>query len=245
MEASKLIRDAMADVAGLRQAAKNQPELAQAVLDIKQLQAQRFAHTYADLLASAAYAPSATFFLQELYSAGDFSERDAQFSRIAGALERTFPEQVVATAVALAQLHGQTEALDMAMARHWCQHTADQAETRYLNAWRTVAQPSQRQWQLDTVLGIGKTLGDLTRRKSLRIMLKMMRQPARLAGLGSLQTFLETGFDRFASMATQGGCVDYFLDTVQARESAWLTQFFNAPAADCETELRAVLQTRF
>ena len=88
MQASKIIREAMTRVAALRQVAGNQPTLAQTVLDVKHLQAQRFAATYADLLDSPAYAPSARFFLEELYSARDYSLRDQQFARIASALDR-------------------------------------------------------------------------------------------------------------------------------------------------------------
>ena len=95
----------MAHVAALRKAAMERPELNQAIIEVKKVQAQRFASTYADLLESPVYSPSARFFLEELYGARDFSLRDEQFARIAGALEFTFPSHVVATAIALARLH--------------------------------------------------------------------------------------------------------------------------------------------
>lgn len=229
MQASKIIREAMTRVAALRQVAGNQPTLAQAVLDVKHLQAQRFATTYADLLDSSAYAPSARFFLEELYSARDYSLRDQQFARIASALEFTFPDHVVAMAVALAQLHGMTEELDLAMAQAWLQYQAEPAAKRYVAAWQHVGRPADRDWQLATVLNIGEKLTELTRKRSLRVMLKMMRKPAKLAGLDSLQAFLETGFDRFAGMACQGGTATVFLDTVKSRETAWIFQLFHSP----------------
>ena len=52
MEASNIIRDAVQRVAQLRQSAAGAPGLAQAVSEVKQFQARRFAATYADLLAS-------------------------------------------------------------------------------------------------------------------------------------------------------------------------------------------------
>ena len=93
--------------------------MAQAVSEIKAIQASRFTGKYFDLLHTPQYQPATQFFLEELYSEKDYSQRDAQFSRIAGTLERMFPKQVVQTAVSLAQLHSLTEDLDLAMAQIW------------------------------------------------------------------------------------------------------------------------------
>jgi len=227
MDASQTIREAMTQVAALRQQAADNPDLALALQQIKQLQAARFAHNYADLLASDTFAPSARFFLEELYSARDYRLRDQQFARIATALELTFPAHVVSTAVALAQLHQLTETLDMGLARAWLSTAESDRGLRYVQAWRSLGHASERGWQLDTVLQIGQTLTDLTRKRSLRMMLKMMRQPARLAGLEALQVFLETGFDRFAGMNQTPGAAAEFLRTVQTREAEWIARLFD------------------
>jgi hypothetical protein len=208
---------------------------------IKQLQARRFAGTYADLLADPIYAPSARFFLEELYSAQDYSARDAQFARIAGAIERTFPDSVVATVLALAKLHRQTEELDMAMAQQLCNEKHSYEPMSYVSAWRIIGQRDLRCWQLSTVLEIGRALGRYTRKPGLRLMLKMMRRPAELAGMGYLQRFLESGFDHFAGMARQPGAVDAFLDTIRTRETAWINSLFDATTDKCVAELLQVL----
>lgn len=240
MKASKEIREALARVTALRQLATGPGELAGALQTIKHLQAQRFAGTYPDLLADPTFSPSIRFFLEELYSARDFSDRDAQFARIAAAIERTFPESVIATVRALAELHRQTEELDMAMAQAWRQASGLNDAARYLVTWRTVNQRSARNWQLATVLNIGETLGRLTRKPGLRLLLKMMRGPAEIAGLGSLQGFLESGFDHFSGMA-KSGAVDTFLGIVRTRESAWIQQLFDADPDVCEAELTMTL----
>ncbi|MDO9142700.1 FFLEELY motif protein [Rhodoferax sp.] len=241
MQASTQIRESISRVVALRQKVADQPDLALALHTIKHVQAQRFAGTYQDLLHSASYAACANFFLEELYSAKDFAERDAQFARIAGALERTFPQQVVATAVALAELHHLTEELDLAMALNWQRQAGLSEAQTYVLAWRNVGRRQDRLWQLQTVLDIGLELGQLTRKPGLYFMLKMMRKPAQLAGLGSLQHFLESGFRHFADLARNQGTVSSFLDTVKARESAWLDRLFDAPAATCSAELSRTL----
>lgn len=241
MQASEEIRDALARVAEIRQQASGTTTLTSSLQTIKQLQAQRFAVTYADLLADPVYAPSARFFLEELYSAQDYSVRDAQFARVAVAIERTFPETVVATVLSLARLHRQTEELDMAMAQQWCPEKHSTQARLYLSAWRKVDQRSLRQWQLNTVLEIGQTLGRLTRKPGLRMMLKMMRRPAELAGLGSLQRFLESGFDHFAEMARKPEAVATFLSTIRTRETTWIDQLFDADPTHCEAVLSHLL----
>jgi hypothetical protein len=237
MHASTRIRDAVARVAALRQEASDNPLLAQAVLDIKRIQAQRFAYSYRDLLTSDVYAPSARFFLEELYGARDFTQRDQQFGRVAGALERSLPEKALNTVLALAELHCLSEQLDMRMAQQWLVAESARPGARYLQSWCRVGCAAERQWQLDTVLGIGKTLSELTRSRSLRVMLGLMRKPAQLAGLEALQLFLETGFDRFAGMVRQGGVIQEFLDTIAQRESLWISQLFAADNAHAQATM--------
>lgn len=242
MEAAQLIRSAVAEVSLLRQACSAEPALHEAVVRVKRLQARRFAGTYADLLRGGQYAAAARFFLEELYSDKDYAERDAQFSRIAGAVQRLFPQPVVATAVSLAQLHALTEELDHHLGQAWLSAGACMTDAeRYVAAWRAVGRRPEREQQLKVVLGIGVELARLTRTPGLRLMLKMMRGPAAAAGLSSLQRFLETGFDTFGEMARRRNGAEAFLAMVEERESALLALLFDADPVACETQLLQTL----
>lgn len=240
MEAASTIRDAVAQVSQLRQACTADGVLKAAVFAVKALQARRFAGTYADLLAGGDHAAAARFFLDELYSDRDYAERDAQFSRIAGAVQRLFPQQVVATAVALAQLHLLTEQLDHAMGAAWLDADGDEV-ARYTQAWRAVGRRPARLQQLEVVSQIGLEMMKLTRTPGLRLMLRMMRGPASAAGLSALQGFLEAGFDTFSDMARVKGRAEQFLERVARRESAFIDLMFDSPSVACETELRSTL----
>lgn len=243
MEAARKIRDAVAHVSQLRQALEDHPALGAAVANVKRTQSRRFAGTYADLMANGPYAAPANFFLTELYSDNDYAERDAQFARIAGAIEKFFPRQVVTTAVALAELHALTEELDQAMALEWMAQEGDETSDarRYALAWREVGRRADRESQLTVVLGIGEEMARMTRTAGLRVMLRMMRGPATAAGLGSLQHFLERGFDTFAAMAKRRGGAEQFLGIIEARESALLKMLFDASLVTCETNLARTL----
>ncbi|GAB3668156.1 FFLEELY motif protein [Ramlibacter alkalitolerans] len=238
--AAETIRQAVAEVEALRRESRELPEIGAAVTSVKRLQARRFAGTYADLLASGAYGAAARFFLQELYGERDYAERDAQFARIAGAVEKLFPKDVAETASALAQLHALTESLDHAVARAMAPHASDEVSA-YVQAWKVVGRRADRQRQLETVVAIGSELTRLTRLPGLRLMLRMMRAPASAAGLGALQGFLESGFDTFASVARDRGGAERFLQTIREREQVLMERMFEADVVACETELRRTL----
>lgn len=245
MDAADTIRDAISRVAVMRQEAAVTPGLNAALTAVKAFQAKRFAGTYADMLVSNEYAGAARFFLDELYSDKDYSLRDAQFARIAGALQRLFPRQVVATAVTLAQLHVLTEELDHQMARNWSlsigASTSAAASERYAACWLATGRETDRDRQLEMVLGIGFELDRLTRTPGLRMTLRMMRRPAAAAGLGALQGFLEAGFDTFAHLAGKGDQARQFLETIRARESGWIKRLSSPSVAENDAELRHCL----
>jgi hypothetical protein len=208
----------------LRQA---EPGLAARVEALKLYQQRRFASSYADLLATPRYEKATRFFLQQLYGPGDYTRRDAQFARVVPTLSRLFPAEVVATVGRLALLHAISERLDTRMAQALGTPSVD-AEA-YIRAWQACGDPDLRQQQIDLTLAVGRSLELLTRKPLLRQALRMMRGPATAAGMGELQSFLETGFDTFREMRG----ADVFLQTVREREEALARALF-APGA-CPT----------
>lgn len=240
MSTAQIIREAVAQVERLRQESRDIPDMGRAVAQLKRFQARRFSGTYADLLASGPYEPAARFFLEELYSDRDYADRDAQFARIASAVEKMFPRDVADTAAGLARLHALTESLDHGMARA-CRLENDSDVAGYVRAWKIVGRREDRQQQLETVLSIGAELARLTRTPGLRLMLKMMRGPASAAGMSSLQRFLEAGFDTFGSVARISGGADRFLATIREREQQLMQLLFDSVPVACETELQVIL----
>lgn len=199
-------------------------DLAARVLAVKDYQHRRFQHTYADLLAQPRYAGAAGFFLEELYGPEDFTRRDAQFRRVVGALVRLFPQEVVLTVRTLGELHALSEELDTEMGRAVPLPPVDLAV--YAQAWQRVGQPTERRRQIALMRRVADALDVYTRNPLLRRSLRLMRGPARLAGLGELQRFLESGFDTFGAMH---GAQD-FLDTIVQREQAVADWLFAATA---------------
>ena len=218
------ILDHLKVVEAERQRRSADPELNARVVALKAFQQRRFSHTYADLLASARYGAAARFFLEELYGPSDFTRRDAQFARMVPAMARLFPNQTVATVSALTELHASSETLDTAMA---AQLEREQITgTDYIEAWQRVGRAPEREHQIVLTLGVATALDELTRNPLLRNSLRLMRGPARAAGLAELQWFLETGFDTFRTMK---GAQD-FIALVGSRERALASALFAASA---------------
>jgi hypothetical protein len=210
-------------VAAERARRQRDPALALRVAALKSYQQRRFAKTYADLLDSVRYGPASRFFLQELYGPRDFADRDAQFARVVPALVRLFPKEIVATVRALAQLHALSEQLDTAAAAQLASESVD--ARAYASAWQAAGREGERMQQISLTLSVGRSLDNLTRNPLLRHTLRMMRGPAKSAGLAELQRFLETGFDAFKAI---GGARD-FLATIEQREMALAKALFESP----------------
>jgi hypothetical protein len=168
------------------------------------------------------HAAAAKFFLNELYGPHDFAQRDTQFARIVPALVRLFPDEIVRTVAALSALHALSEVLDGTMGRH----TTDLplSKPAYVAAWQRTGRSADRHRQIELTLDVGRALDRYTRNPVLRHSLRLMRAPARAAGLADLQSFLERGFDTFRAMRE----TQRFLETIAARERALAMRLFEA-----------------
>ena len=208
------------------------PDLAARVLALKRYQQQRFGKTYADLLISPRYAAASRFFLEELYGPRDFSQRDAQFARVVPALVRLFSDDIVGTVRTLAELHALSETLDSETASHLARPEVD--APAYIAAWQAAGHDAGRERQIALTLEVGESLDALTRNPLMRHSLRMMRGPARAAGLGELQIFLESGFDAFKAMR---GAREYLAE-IGRRERELASWLFSAPIAMVDDQRR-------
>lgn len=209
--------------------------LAQRVQVLKTYQQQRFRHSHAQFLVDPRYGRAAHFFLDHLYGPADFSSRDDQFARVVPAMVRLFPAEVVNTVADLATLHAISEELDSKMAQHLPTDKID--PQAYIAAWQATAEPEMRERQIELTLQIGRSLDRLTRNPLIRHSLRLMRGPAKAAGLSELQTFLEAGFDAFRAMRG----ADEFLAVIGKRERTLIAALESAQAPYGDPELLALL----
>jgi hypothetical protein len=218
--ASAAILEDLAAVNAERQRRAGDAAFAARVEAVKDYQQRRFAMTYADLLVHPRYAGAARFFLEELYGPSDFTRRDAQFARIVPALVRLFPIEVVGPVQSLTALHALSEQLDSRMGQVVGADLVN--ASTYTKAWQLCGDKPGRERQIALLEGVGRALDALTRNPVLRHSLRMMRGPARAAGMSALHAFLESGFETFRSM----GGADEFLGLIGSRERALAATLF-------------------
>jgi hypothetical protein len=199
------LRDNFARARAERDAANGAPLSAADRMAVRAFQQARLAATHADLLASQEYGPAAHFFLTELYSTEDMTQRDADIERVIKILVRFLPDKALATLAAALEMDALSEHLDgkMVAALRSTQNNAEPLKldvTRYRRAYRTVAEPDQRLRQIALTRSIGGALDQLARKPLLRGLLRMMRTPAVAGGVGGLHAFLERGYAAFGHM---------------------------------------------
>jgi hypothetical protein len=189
--------------------------------DVKEWQAARLARSYADLAADARYAKATDFFLRDLYGTKDFSGRDEAMLRIYPVMVRTLPQGAVESAALAIELDALSEDLDRRVARVIARGPLT-VET-YAQAYRDAGTREDREHQIGLIGEVGRRMDVLVVKRMMYTTLKLMRTPARLAGLDALQSFLERGFEAFRHM----GGADEFLATIEGRETAILNRIFS------------------
>jgi hypothetical protein len=180
---------------------------------VKQFQAERLRATYLDLLAMPRYREPCEFFLEELYGARDFDQRDAEAQRVVPKLAKMLPARAVETLLLAVQLDEMSERFDSELARTI---VGPVTAVSYAAAYPAVGSVDERKRQIEVVDEIGLALDKLARIPMLSAMLHMMKGPAEMWGLSHLHHFLERGFDAFSGMK---GARE-FLATIRRRESA-------------------------
>ena len=206
------------ELAGLTRA-RGFPDLEFAAL--QQWQRQRLAETYADLLAEEQFEAAGHFFLEEIYGGLEFRERDQQVARVLPVMARMLPEHMLQTMTGAFGLQALSLELDMDMARHMAVEDLLALDTpAYGRIYRSTGRERGRKRQIELIRQLGLELVELVRHRLVLKLIRLLRLPARAAGFGRLQDFLEQGLWAFRQM--QDG--RYFVLTIHQREQTIMQQ---------------------
>lgn len=221
---ANLIRHNLAQVKALRQSAKASPIDAADRQRLREWQSARWHRTFADLIASERYAPAGEFFFSHLYGPKDFDEHEPSVGRVLPTMIAVLPASGLETAAKAIELDTVAETLDAAMVRALRENGGIAAidEVHYADAFRRCGLRPLRERQIELTVEIGEALERLTRKPFLTTALRIMRGPAKLAGLHGLHEFLESGFLAFRH--ARG--VATFLERFATREKEILERLF-------------------
>ena len=225
--ASEALEGELGRVARLHAERHADPDLARALAHLSNWQASRLGATYADLAAQPRYADAIVFFKSDLYGATDFTRRDADLARAAPVMARTLPERVIASVAGAMELNALSQELDRLLLGQLPLSDGPFTVAEYCHAYRAMDRRPARERQIRLIGEFGAVLDHYVKNPLIRAALAMMRHPARAAGLGVLQEFLERGFSAFRNMH---GAAE-FLATIDRRERALMEAIFNGETA--------------
>lgn len=229
--AQALLAQELALVARLQAERDANPILAGALQRVASWQGRRLRMTYEDLAAQARYADAIRFFQSDLYGAGEFARRDADLARIVPMMVRMLPERVLGTVARAVELHALSQTLDRSLLARLPRADGQFSVIEYCKAYRRTGKRAERERQIRLIGEIGTGIAEYVKKPLIGAALRMMRQPARMAGLSALQDFLERGFVAFRKM----GDATEFLTTVDKRERALMKELLagdTVPFAD-------------
>ncbi|MEZ0469965.1 FFLEELY motif protein [Luteimonas salinilitoris] len=178
--------------------------------ELRRWQAERLQRSFARFLGDPRRRAAAEFFLTDVYGDRDFARRDADIVRVIPMMQKLLPTRLLATIASAIELGALSHALDLRMAEA-LQRLAPRRrrldQDLYAQAYRTVGLPRLRAHQIGLIGEVGGGFGRALKTRGVAALLAFSRGPARLAGLGELQGFLERGYVAFERLGDVAGFV--------------------------------------
>jgi hypothetical protein len=223
--AAERVRQNLVRAQNVRAEADADPVQAKRRRRLKIWQVERLTRTYADMVSHPRHGPPSEFFRTDLYGPKEVSQRDRDIERVYPTMVRLLPASALDVVATAFEVDALSEELDHDLAVIlWeelkCEDQINDAI--YAEGYRRSGKKTERERQIALVLRLGWDLDKLIRTPFLYTSLKLMRAPAKMAGLGELQSFLERGFTAFRGM----GGADEFLAIIKKRETIILEKIF-------------------
>jgi len=138
------------------------------------------------------------------------------------------PDKALRTVATAMQLNARVLGINLSICRELYKEIpvgADVSEAKYYTACRRASSLDECLELVHLTGEVGHNLDHVIRSPMIGLMLKAMRTPARLAGFGVLQRFLEKGYRTFVALED----VDQFLDDITLRMTDVFTRIFTEP----------------
>lgn len=182
---------------------------------------------FEDMQARPDQAAAVAFIISDLAGV-EISQRDQEFAKVVPMMVRLLPKNVLASAAAAMRLNASVLENNLAI----CQ-SIDAAhllsgkvrEREYAEACRCVTSYEECMELVGLTVELGHELQHAIEIPMIGVTLKAMRGPARLAGIGALQSFLETGFRTFTALEN----VDQFLSEIEQRMDRIFRRIYRGP----------------
>lgn len=195
-----------------------------------ELQLDYFLPQYADLRERPGYDDAIDFVISDLVGP-DIAKRDRELEKVVPLMMRMLPEKALAALATAMALNADVLRINLGIADVLGDRVTSGepvSERDYCAASRQVADFADCERLIATTVEAGLALERIVALPMISPLLRSMRGPARLAGVGDLQAFLEKGLRTFRAVPD----VHVFVESLEARMSEVFARVF---AADLET----------
>ena len=183
--------------------------LAGQLINLREWQCQRLLQSHQQSYQNAKYRPAIQFFVDELYGPKDFTQRDKDIESVVPKMKKWLPEEALESLAVAIHLNALSQELDVEMLNQLGGASIDNKS--YAQAYQNSNNQHLRAMQIDYIEQLGLDLAKVVKLPGIGLILKMARTPAKLAGLSTLQCFLEDGFAAFKRL---GKVEDFILPLV-------------------------------
>jgi hypothetical protein len=186
-------------------------------------QRARLARSYEALISQERYRAAGDFFLAEIYGGLNFRERDQEVERVLPIMIRMLRDDMIRVLAEAFELQSLSLDFDMRMAAVLREAGWDELNTgRYGEIYRATGRPAERERQIELIGRLGMELNELVHHRLVLWLIRTVRGPARAAGFGRLQSFLEQGLNAFRRM----GDGTVFIETIRNSEKDIMQRLF-------------------
>jgi len=182
---------------------------------------------FSDLLEPEGYPEAVDFIVSDLAGVG-VSKRDRDIERAAPVIVRSLPAHPLETAAAAVELNARALEINLGICRELLvdgELPPAISEKDYFIACRAVSSYDECVDLVNLAAELGEALKRLVRVPLIGGLLRTMRKPARTAGFGALQEFLETGYLTFRQISD----IDRFLELLRIRMGQVFERIYRSP----------------
>lgn len=182
---------------------------------------------YADFRATEDYAGAVDFVISDLTGIG-ISKRDEDFARVVPAMAKMLPFSALTTVASAMEINARILEINVGICRALFQNRETDyeiTEREYCQACRSSSQLDEFLELISLTMQVGDSLDRVMQIPMIGMTLRAMRAPARMAGFGDLQEFLETGHKTFHAIKD----VNQFMSDISRRMREVFTRIFEEP----------------
>lgn len=195
--------------------------LGEKLIELREWQCRRLIASHQAIYGEPRFKPAIEFFVDELYGPKDFSKRDEDIARVVPKMEKWLPCEALESLEVAIHLNALSQELDIEMVKQLQGDTI--GNETYAQAYRACQNQKQRAEQINHIEQLGLDLKKVVDITGISMVLRMARTPAKLAGLETLQAFLEDGFNAFKRIGT----IEDFIVPVVEKERAIMHGILN------------------